>query len=90
MKLSDKWIVTSYDSDQVTLRRETDETLEESTIQRPDNTKPSAWLTMWPVGAAYGNAEFHDLMRFESVRRKDVGVGLNKSEQAAVARWNRP
>jgi hypothetical protein len=89
MKVSDKWITTSNDGDQVTLRRETDETFEEATLQRPDNTTSSEWLELWPVGAAYGDAEYHDRVRFEAVRRKGAGV-LTASAKWAVERWNRP
>ncbi len=88
MKNTTKWSVTSNDGDVVTLRRETDNTYEESTIQRPDNTDKKAWLDQWPVGLEIGNDAYHDRVRFESVRRKDVGV-LSKSEQAVADRWNR-
>jgi hypothetical protein len=86
---TERWFVTSNDGTTVTLRRETDEKLEESTIQRPDNTTPTAWRELWKVGAEFSNAEYHDRMRFEAVRRKGAGV-LNASEQAVVNRWNRP
>jgi hypothetical protein len=89
MKLSDKWSVTSNDGDVVTLRRETDDTYEESTIQRPDNTDKKAWLDQWPVGLEIGNDAYHDRVRYESVRRKGAGV-LTASEACTLARWNRP
>jgi hypothetical protein len=84
-----KWKVRSNDGDTVCLSRDLEDTYEEATLQRPDNTKPSAWLTMWPVGAEFGADEYHDRVRFEAVRRKGKGV-LNASEQWAVERWNRP
>jgi hypothetical protein len=89
MKVSDKWFVTSNDGDQVTLRRETDEALEEATLQRPDNTTSTAWRELWKVGAEFSNDEYHDRLRLEAVRCKGKGV-LTASEEWAVERWNRP
>ena len=88
MKPSDKWQVTSNDGTTVTLRRDTEETLEESTIERPENTDVESWKALWPVGASYGNDEFRDRVRYEAVRRKGTGV-MTASEQAVVERWNR-
>ena len=88
MKVSDKWSVTSNDGKTAVLRRETVEALEESTIQRPDNTTPAAWRELWPVGMEIGADEYHDRVRFESVRRKGAGV-LTASQAWTVERWNR-
>src|ERR1700733_1504161 len=87
--ITTKWVVTANDGDTACLRRDLEDTLEESTIQRPDNTTSTAWRELWKVGAEFSNDEYHDRVRFESVRRKGAGV-LTASEKWAVERWNRP
>ena len=85
---TEKWICTANDGDTACFRRDLEDTLEESTIQRPANTKPNAWREMWKVGTEIGNDEFRDRVRYEAVRRKGTGV-MTASEQAVVERWNR-
>jgi hypothetical protein len=89
MKNTTKWIVRANDGDTVCLSRDLEDTYEEATLQRPDNTSVETWLELWPVGAAYGNDEYHDRVRFEAVRRKPMGV-LTASEAWTLERWNRP
>jgi hypothetical protein len=84
---TEKWRVLTNDGDTVRLRRETEEALEEAQLLRPDNIYPNVWRTEWPVGLEIGEDEFLDKTRFEELRRR---VGLNKSEQWAVDRWNQP
>ncbi len=86
---TEKWVILENDGDTVRLSRDLEDTYEESTLQRPDNTTPSEWHELWKVGDSFGADEFHDRVRFEAVRRNGKGV-LNASEKWAVDRWNRP
>lgn len=89
MKVSDKWVCTSNDGKTAVLRRETNEEVSESEVQRPDNISASEWKTRWPVGMEIGADEYLDRVRYESVRRKGAGV-LTASQAWTVERWNRP
>ena len=84
---TERWCVTFNDGNRVVLQQETDEAITEAELLRPDGIDASEWHSSWPVGAAYGESEYLDKVKFEALRRK---VGLSKSEQYAVSRWNRP